>query len=343
MNDPLSPSCDERRLSLSERRRLLVAALATAALPVPGLAQPARPAQSVRPAQSAQSATDFPSRPIRLVVPFAAGGGPDVLTRQLALRLGELLGQNVVVENKVGAGGIIAAELLAQAAPDGYTLMLGASSHVTQKLLQPSVKFDPLKSFAHIGCNSLSPSVLVVSAQSPWRTVQQLVDAARAAPGKLNYSSGGIGSAAHLSAAAFATAAGLDVVHVPYRGSVEIIPSIVNEAAQFAFPVSSTAVPQLQSGRVRALAITSAQRFPSLPEVPTLREVFGRDDLVLDAWMGIWAPAGLPEPVRSKLFEALNRVQEDAALRAVYEKAGALVRSSASPAEFTRFIESETA
>src|SRR5262249_52987130 len=149
---------------------------------------------------------------------------------------------------------------------------------------------------------AFSPSILVVAAASPYRTVDDLVAAARRAPGKLNYASGGVGSAAHLVAAAMVLKANIDVVHVPYKGSVEIVPSIVSGATQFGIPVASTAIPQIQGGQVRALAVSSAQRMAILPDVPTLAEAFKTQDLALDAWFGLWAPAGTPPPVIEALF-----------------------------------------
>jgi tripartite-type tricarboxylate transporter receptor subunit TctC len=296
------------------------------------------------PALGRASSSDYPSRPVKIIVPFAAGGGPDVLTRKLAVKLSPVLGQDasVVVENIVGAGGILAAQSVARMAPDGYSLLLGASSHIVQKAMQPTVRFDPMTDFVHITRTAFTPSVLVVSATSPYRTVQDLVAAARKQPGKLNYASGGVGSAAHLTAAAMALHAGIDVVHIPYKGSVEIVPSIVSGATQFGFPIASTAIPQINGGRVRPLGVTSAARMPALPEVPTLNEAFGTKDLVLDSWFGLWAPAGTPAPVVVTVFKAVAKAYGDPALRADSEAAGAIVALSQSPAEFTRFMQAQT-
>jgi tripartite-type tricarboxylate transporter receptor subunit TctC len=290
-------------------------------------------------------AADYPARPVRLVVPFAAGGGPDVQARELAARLAVALGHKaaLVVENIVGAGGILAAQNVARLAPDGHDLLLGASSHVVQKAMQPSVRFDPLTDFVHISRTATSPSVLVVGTGSPYQTLDELLSAARAAPGRLNYASGGVGSAAHLCAAALCVQAAIEAQHIPYKGSVEIVPSIVAGDTHFAFPIASTAIPQMRAGRVRALAVTSAQRMPMLPEVPTLTELRNSPDLVLDAWFGLWAPAGTPAGVVDILFEAVAQTCKDTALRARTEAAGSLLAPSTSPAEFKRFIETESA
>ncbi len=288
------------------------------------------------------AAQTYPDRVVKMVVPFAAGGGPDILARKLAPKLAEVLGQNVVVENIVGAGGILAAQSVARAAPDGYTLLLGSSTHVTQKAMQPSVKFDPMRDFVHVTRTTLTPQILVVAADSPWKTAQDLAAAARRQPGSLNYASGGVGSAAHLVGAAFAHATQAQVVHVPYKGSVEIVPSILGGSTQFGFPIASTAIAHIQQGKVRALATSGAQRLPQLPQVPTLQEAFGNPDLALEAWGAVWVPAGTPQNVVDVLFAAHQRVYADAGVRADHDAAGTLVALSASPAEFTRYMQAET-
>jgi tripartite-type tricarboxylate transporter receptor subunit TctC len=285
----------------------------------------------------------FPSKPVKIIVPYAPGGGPDVLTRKIAPKLGEILGQPVVVENIVGAGGILAAQQAARAAPDGYTLLLGASTHIVQKAMQPSVKFDPIKDFAPVTRNTVSPALLVVAANAPWKTAQELIAAIKKEPGKLNYASGGIGSLAHLASAAMLLANDAQAVHVPYKGSVEIIPSILASATQFGCPVASTAVGPAQQGQVRALATTGSTRMQQLPNVPTLKEVFGKDELVLESWGGIWAPAGTPPAVLDVLFKTYAKLYSDPTIRAEHEAAGAPVSLSASPAEFSKFMEAETA
>lgn len=285
----------------------------------------------------------WPQRPVRLVVPYPAGGGPDILTRMIAERVAPLLGQAIVVENKVGAGGAIAAELVAAAEPDGYTLMLGASTHVTQKLISPQFRFDPLTQFVHIVRTSISPAVLVVRADAPYADAAALVRAVQQQPGKLNYASGGIGSAAHLSAAALATAMKVDAVHIPYKGSVDIVPSLINGDTQFAFPIASTALPFITQGRVRALAVTSGTRLAQLPAVPTLREAFKRDELVLDAWSGLWAPARTPDAVVARVNDAVRRAMSERALIDAFDKTGSPVALTRTPAEFSQFVLAETA
>jgi tripartite-type tricarboxylate transporter receptor subunit TctC len=316
--------------SATRRRTLgMLAAAAAGALGVQGRAS------------GADASDSYPSRPVRLIVPYAAGGGPDVLARSLGLVLARHLGRPVVIENKVGAGGILAAEYVTQQPPDGYTLLMGGSTHVTQKLLQPSVRFDPA-AFTHVIRTGTSCAVLMVGAASPYRSVAELVAAAKQAPGSLNYASGGIGSAAHLSGAAFAASAAIEVVHVPYRGSVEIAPALLRGDAQFAFPVVSTALPQIRDGRMRALALTATRPDPALPGVPTLNEAMGRQDLGLVSWTGVWGPPGMAPEIVARLHAAVMAALADPALREAYARDGSDISPTASPEAFGRFIAAET-
>ena len=295
------------------------------------------------PVWTARAADNFPVRPVRIVVPYAAGGGPDVQARQLGPLLGEALGQPIVVENKVGAAGVLAAQVVAAAAPDGYTVLQGAITHLLQKVLQPSLKFDPLADFSPIGNISTGASVLVVAADAPWRTAQELIAAARAAPGKMNFGSGGIGTTAHLAGATLVALAKLDAVHVPLRGSVEIAGSLLRGDTQFAFPIAATALPQIQGGKLRALAITSAERASALPDVPTLHELLGSKLAVQEAWSGLWAPARTPPEVVQRLFAALGSTLKTPAARKIIEAGGGQLAASASPQAYAEFIRAEGA
>lgn len=285
----------------------------------------------------------YPSRPVKIVVPFAAGGGPDVETRRLAPKLAEALGGPVVVENRVGAAGIVAAEVVAQSAPDGYTLLAGAVSQVVQKLLRPAAKFDPHTSFIPISLTGLSPAVLIVPADSPIKSAKELEEVIRGKPGQFNYGSGGVGTAAHIAGASFANLLKLTATHVPYRGSVEIMPALLGGQIQFAFPIAGTGVPHVKSGKARGLAVTGAKRLSSLPEVPTLKELYGDDLMVQESWGGLWAPAGTPAPVIAKLFAATRQAMADKELRAQFQAGGAEVEVSASPEEFAAFMKAESA
>lgn len=290
----------------------------------------------------AHAQAEWPSRPIRLVMPYAAGGGVDSTTRKLADKLGPLLGQPVFVENKVGAGGTLGAEYVAQARPDGYTLLFATSSFVTLRAMSPQLRFDPLTSFEHVTRTSAAPCVLVVSADSPYRSVEDLVAAARQQAGRLNYASGGISTPSHLAGAALVTHLKLKCTHVPYRGSVDIGPSLITGDTQFGFPVPSTAIPYIRQGKLRALAVTGQTRLPQLPDVPTLEEVYKASELVIDTWGGIWAPAGTPRIVVDKLNAAVLKALAQKDVAAHYESSGSQISPSRTPAEFTRFLQAET-
>ena len=289
----------------------------------------------------AWASSGYPNRPVRVIVPYAAGGGPDVLMRQIAPSLGEALGQSIVVENKVGAAGVLAAQSVAGAASDGYTLLMGSNTHLILKLLNPSLGFDPMKDFAYVGNMSFSPSILVVPATSPYKDVAQLVAAAKAEPGKFNYGSGGVGTGAHLAGATLAALNGLQVVHVPLRGSVEIPASMLRGDTQFAFPTAGTAMPQIKGGKFRALAVTSSKRLPELPDVPTLQEITRESLAVQESWSGIWAPAGTPADIINKVHAAVNKALKAPALHAKAREGGSEIEVSESPTAFTKFVQAE--
>ncbi|KRC70849.1 Tripartite tricarboxylate transporter family receptor [compost metagenome] len=289
----------------------------------------------------AKAAETYPSRAVRIVVPYAAGGGPDIMVRQFGPRLSVSMGQPIVVENKVGAGGVLAAQYVAQAAADGYTLLLGSNSHLIQKALQPSLMFDPENDFLPVTVIGTSPSVLVVSADSPYRTVQDLIAALRSRPGKMNFASGGVGSAAHLGGATFVTLLGVDAMHVPFKGSVEIPVSLVRGDTDFAFTIAGTAIPQVGSGRLRALAVTSRDPVPELPNVPTLHDILHSDLAIQEFWFGFWLPRKSPAEVVDKLYGATTAALKDASVKRMFEAAGTRVIQNDNPQAAAAFVRSE--
>jgi tripartite-type tricarboxylate transporter receptor subunit TctC len=261
--------------------------------------------------------------------------------RQIGPKLGEAIGQAMVVENKVGAAGVLAAQYVAQSAPDGYTLLMGSNTHLLQKILQPELKFDPLGEFAPV-CNiALSPTVMVVRADGPYKKAEDVIAAGKANPGKMNYGSGGIGTGAHLAGATLVSLAGLKATHIPLKGSVEITASLLRGDIDFAFPVAGTGVPQVKGGRLRALAVTSAARLKELPDVPTLHEVLRNELAIQESWFGFWAPAKTPADVIARVHSAANKVLSDPAVKAQFEAAGNTTAMSDSPQAFAAFIRSE--
>lgn len=313
------------------RRQLLVCTAVGAASTLPALT-------------GAQSG--YPNRPVKLIVPYAAGGGPDLGARRLAPELAKVLGVNVVVENKVGAAGIVAGEVTALMPPDGYNVLLGGATHIINKAMNPAVKYDPVKSFEAVTLTGTSGTVLVVPSDSPYRTVQDLVAAMRAKPGTFNYGSGGIGTAAHLASGAFCKVLGLDAVHVPFRGSVEIVPGLIGGQIQFACPIAGTAMVGVAQGKVRALAVTTAERIPQLPQVPSLKEVYGSvsgsDLLVQESWGCMWVPAGTPRDVIQKLFDAARIAHAAPAVVEHAERSATPIVLSKSPEELAAFTRTET-
>lgn len=307
------------------------------------LALSALAAQTLVFSSRAVAANPWPSRPVRVISPYAAGGGPDVQLRQAGPALGDALGQPVVIENKVGAGGVLAAQYASQSPADGYTLLMGSNTHLIQKLLQPSLRFDPVADFAP-ACNLVSsPTVLVVSAQAPWRTIDELIADLKTRPGMGNYGSGGVGTSAHLAGATLAALAGLKTTHIPLKGSVEIAASLMRGDTQFAFPVAGTAIPQIKGGRLRALAVTSRERMKLLPDVPTLQETLRSDLAVQESWFGIWAPHGTPADIVSKVHAAVFRAASTPAVVTAFEAAGTLATPSASPQAFADLVKRDQA
>ena len=288
-------------------------------------------------------AQTYPAKPVHIVGPFAAGGGLDVSTRQFGLKLSEVIGQPVVVENKVGAAGVLGAMSVRSSLPDGYTFLLGSNSPLIQKHMNPDLKFDPLADFAPVANMASTPTVLVVRADHPAKDMRELVEIVKKNAGKMNYGSGGIGTAAHLAGASFVALAGLEAVHIPLKGSVEITASLLRGDTQFAFPVSGTAIPHVKSGKLRALGTTSAQPMKQLPGVPTLAATFKNDLYIQEAWFGLWAPAKTPAAAVKAMHAAASKALADPQLQQQFEAAGSPVAASESPEAYAAFVKSENA
>lgn len=267
------------------------------------------------------AAAQYPDKPVRLVVPFTAGGSPDTTARRVAQRLTQELKQQFIVENRPGAAGNIGAETVARSAPDGYTLMMMANSHVINPALYARINYDVVKDFTPICLILRGASMMVVPASSPARTVKEFVDLAKANPGKLNFGSGGAGSPAHLAAEAFRQATGIDYVHVPYKGAPEIVRALLSDQVQVGFPTFETALGQVQRKTLRALATTGSKRSRLLPDTPTLLEALP-DGFSLEGWLGLVAPAGTPPEVGQAIVAAMTNALRDPAFREQLESGG---------------------
>jgi tripartite-type tricarboxylate transporter receptor subunit TctC len=252
---------------------------------------------------AARAQAPWPTRPITMVAPLAAGSSVDIVARLVAEQWSQRLGQPVPVENRPAANGTLALGQLARATPDGYTVgILGQTSVAFNPLLYPSIPYDPQRDFAYVGLVAGISNALVVRSASPIRTLAELVAAAKAQPGRLTYSSGGVGSTHHISSAMLAQQAGLEVVHVPYRGAPQGILAAQTGEVDFAYFNISTLLTGIRSGAFRPLAVTSAERSPFLPDVPTMREQ-GFPDYVMTTWVGVGTAAGVPAPILARMAE----------------------------------------
>jgi len=293
-------------------------------------------------AVSALAADAWPAKPVKIVVPFAAGGGVDVLTRVLADKLGPALGATIVVDAVPGAGGNLGSAQVAHAAPDGYTLLMATTgTHTINPGLYKDMPFDAVKDFAPITVIASVPNLLVVNPAVPARNVKELVALARSQPGKLDFASFGYGTSNHLSGELFKSEAGIDVAHVPYKNAPQAVVDLVSGQVAFAFVNAPLALPQVRGGKLRALAVTGARRSPAAPEFPTMAEA-GLPNFVVESWYGLMAPAGTPEPVLRRIRDATLKVLATQEVKDAFAKQGADVETS-TPEEFARMIGTEKA
>ena len=290
----------------------------------------------------AQTANQYPNKPITLIVPYGAGGSSDSRTRQVGQLLSIELGQPVIVENKAGAGGNIGTEFIAKAKPDGYTIGMGNFAPLSvNKALFKKMGFDPEKDITPIILIEKGPLVLTVPIKSPYKNVNDVVAAAKAKPGTLTFSSGGIGGSHHLSAELFKQNAGIDMIHVPYKSGAAATTDLLAGNVDMMFEQMYSALPNINSNKLRALAITSAKRSPLLPNVQTLVEL-GYPKVVIQNWQGFIAPAGTPKEIITKLNKALNKVLLDPSMREKITSQSNEV-GGGTPEEFASLIKSESA
>ena len=284
----------------------------------------------------------FPSKPLRLIVPFPPGGSADILGRGIAQKLGDGLGQAVVVENRPGAGTAIGAEALARSPADGYTLMIGTvSSHAINPALNPKLPFDPVRDFTPISLVASIPFAMLVHPSVPAKNVAEFIAYARARPGKLDYSSAGSGTSNHLAGELFEAMTGTHLVHIPYRGSAPALQDLIAGRVALMFDLVLTAAPQVKSGAVRGLAVTGAQRSAVLPDLPTVAEA-GVPGYEVSAWFGIFAPAGVPKPVVDRLNAEIVKAMAAPDLRQRLVSQGAEPVTN-SPEQFATYLKAEIA
>jgi len=289
----------------------------------------------------AQAQDDYPNRPVRIIVPFAPGGSTDVVARVLADKLGNELKQNFVVENRAGAGGNIGADAVAKSSPDGYTLLMGTTGVLAiNRYLYKDMSFDPERDLTPVSYTSLITNILVVNPQVPVKTVSELLQLARAKPGSLTFASSGAGSSTHLSAELFKSMAGVDILHVPYKGSSQALIDVMAGQVTMLFDNAPSSIPFIEQGKLRAIAVTSTKRLPNLPDIPTIDEagVKGYESL---SWSGIMAPAGTPRRVIDRLNTAIDKILRDPEVRTRFVGLG--VEPVGGPPEaFARHIRAES-
>lgn len=248
----------------------------------------------------------YPYKPVRMIVPYAAGGGVDIMARLVAPRLSDALGQQVVVDNRAGGGAIIGTDLVAKSAPDGYMTLMANPAHAANPALHGKLPYDTLKNFSAVGLIALSSSILVVHPSLPVRSVRELVALAKSKPGQLNYASGGVGSAIYLSMELFRNAAGIDIVHIPYKGAAPALSEVIGGQVPMMFITTPSSLPHVNAGRLRVLAVSSARRHALLPSVPTVAES-GYPGFENTDWYGVLVHSGTPANIIGRLNAEINR------------------------------------
>jgi tripartite-type tricarboxylate transporter receptor subunit TctC len=291
---------------------------------------------------TARQAQNYPTRPVRLIVPFSAGGAADVPGRILTQRMSESLGQQVVVDNRPGAGSAIGAEVAAKAAPDGYTLFMISNTHFVTAALHKKLAYDPLNDYTPITQITSAPNLLVVHPSLPAKTVKELIALAKARPKQIDYASSGNGSTQHLTGALFCKMAGIEMTHIPYRGSGQVTSDLLGGQVMVAFPGIAGMLPQIKAGKLRALGISSAKRSPELPDVPTIAEA-GVKGYEMVAWFGVAGPKGLQRETQMKLHGELLRILKNPDFQKSLIAVGQEPAWQETPERFQEFLKVEAA
>ena len=293
---------------------------------------------------AAQSADQYPSRPVKIIVPYAPGGATDIIARHLANKLSEMLGQGFIVENRPGASGNIALDAAAKAAPDGYTLFVGnvSTNTINENLFGSVMQTRPSRDLAGVTKLVEIPHIVAVSTAFPANTIAEAVDLARKNPGKFNYASASLGSYPHLDMLKLLKATGTDMTHVPYKGGAgQMVPSLITNETQIAFINLSSTIEQIRAGKMRAIATTAPSRVPELPDVATMAEQ-GYAGIGTNAWQGLFAPAATPKPIVDKLYNATAAVLSKPEMKEMLARQRLTVTLSKSPQDFTELVQKET-
>jgi tripartite-type tricarboxylate transporter receptor subunit TctC len=288
---------------------------------------------------AAQTTNTYPNQAIRMVVPYPPGGPTDITARVVAAEMSKTIGQSVVIDNRPGASGMIGSEMVTKAAPDGYTLLANASIHVINPSVYPDMRFDAIKDFTPITQLAQVPLVLVVPANSPIKSVKDLVEYAKANPGKVNFGSAGSASAQHLAGESFKIAAGIQMQHIPYKGSAPALTDLAGGQLQLMFDSMPSATPMINSGKLRAIAVTTTVRAKARPDLPTIAES-GFPGFDISTWYAYWAPKGTPADIIEKLAASAAQALKNPEVIAKYEAMGAEPVGS-TPAQFAAYVESE--
>ena len=288
---------------------------------------------------SAQTSQDYPTRPIRLIIPFTAGSATDLLARRIATKMGENWSQQVVVDNRGGGGGTVGMNIVAKAQPDGYTLLTHSIAFAMSSALYSKLPFDPVKDFAPASQLAVSTSLMVIAPSLGVKSVKELIALAKQKPGQLSFGSSGVGSGTHLNAEQFRFAAGIDVLHVPYKGVPEVLVDVMTGRIHYFLSPLVPTLPFLKDGRLIPLAVTTARRSSVLPDVPTMAEA-ALPGYEFQAWFGVFAPARTPRPIVEKISKEIARIVELPDIKKQFQAQGEEGRPS-TPDEFSRFVRTE--
>jgi tripartite-type tricarboxylate transporter receptor subunit TctC len=290
-------------------------------------------------AASLASAQGYPNKPVHVIISFTPGSSTDIVGRIVSQKLSEIWGQPVLAENRAGAGGSIGSNVVAKAAPDGYTLLVDSNAHTVTPAIYAKLPYDTLKDFIDIAPLSVQPNVLIVNATSSYKTLMDLVNAAKAKPGVINWGHAGVGSGTHLNTEKFVAAAKINVTQIPFKGTPEVIQAMLSGSVDCYWAPISAAIPHIRGGRVRALAVSTAKRNSQLPDVPTTSEA-GIQGADAPLWFGIWAPAGTPANIVAKISADTRKALADPGVRERLSNLGNDTMDM-SPEEFSRFVRSE--